>query len=123
MEALNADIQADLDKTMESRLRAVDVMLSLSTQCTIHHASYSRKPGDSVIMIARVPMTHRQARNRALFAAYLFRDLRGDFVSDPKEQVVRVCLLGNNGRREYSASSFPVRKPAATSLNRPLYVL
>ena len=108
MEALNADIQADKDKSLASRLHATDVMLQMSSQCTIHHAKYSRHPGDAVLMIARGPLTVRQARNRTLFAAYLLRDLRADFFPDPAQQVVRITLLDTKGVRIASTVALPM---------------
>jgi hypothetical protein len=109
MEALNADIEADKDKSLASRQRATDVMLQMSSQCTIHHAVYSRHPGDSVLMIANRPLTQRQARNRTLFAAYLLRDLRADFFPDPASQVVRITLLDTHGVRLASTVARPMR--------------
>ena len=98
-QAVEADLAADQADSYASRRYATDVMLSLSTRCSIHHSSYSRKPGDVVLMVSCASLTPKQARNRALFAAYLLRDLREGYYSDSSDQSVRIMLLDAAGGR------------------------
>ncbi|MDR3711076.1 MAG: hypothetical protein P4L33_22465 [Capsulimonadaceae bacterium] len=98
-QALDADLAADSADSYGSRRYATDVMLSMSTQCFIHHSTYSRRPGDQVLMIASSPLTVRQARNRVLFAAYLLRDLRVAYFPRAHDQTVRILLVDKSGDR------------------------
>lgn len=107
-EALDADLAADASDSYVSRRYATDVMLSMSTQCCIEHSSYSRRSGDQVIMLASKPFSVKQARNRALFAGYLLRDLRATYYATRPEQTVRVLLVDELGDR-FAATIGPDR--------------
>lgn len=99
MEALDADLVADADENYENRRYATDLMLSMSTNCRIQHAAFSRKPGDHVLMFTAEPLTLHQEKNRLVFAATLLRDLRQDYFTDPDEQAVSILMLDSRGNR------------------------